>query len=69
MRELAVELGVGRESISKQLKMFDIPIRNAGSNQNRKLGLAYGMKVQEIVNSNLSLEFLLEISFSRKGLK
>lgn len=47
MRELAVEFGVGRESISKQLKMFDIPIRNAGSNQNRKRGLAYGEKCRE----------------------
>lgn len=47
MRELAVEFGVGRESISKQLKMFDIPIRNAGSNQNRKRGLSYGEKCRE----------------------
>lgn len=47
MRELAVEFGVCRESISKQLKAFDIPVRNAGSNQNRKRGLAYGEKCRE----------------------
>jgi hypothetical protein len=47
MRELAVEFKAARETIAKQLKLFDIPIRSTGSNQNRKRGLAYGIKCQE----------------------
>lgn len=47
MRELAVEFKAARESIAKQLRLFEIPIRSTGSNQNRKRGLAYGEKCRE----------------------
>lgn len=47
MTELAVEFKAARTTISKQLKLFEIPIRNAGSNQSRKRGLAYGQKCRE----------------------
>ena len=47
MRELAVEFKAARETIANQLRLFEIPIRNAGSNQNRKRGLAYGEKCRE----------------------
>lgn len=47
MNELAVEFKVGRQAISKQMKEFGIPIKNAGSNVARKRGLAYGEKCRE----------------------
>ena len=63
MRELAVEFKAARETIAKQLRLFEIPIRNAGSNQNRKRGLAYGKKIKdrEIVNYKKEQEVIDKI--------
>ncbi|MBJ01170.1 MAG: hypothetical protein CME67_08050 [Halobacteriovoraceae bacterium] len=47
LNELAVELGVARQTISKQMKEFGIETRISGAVQNRKRGLAYGKKVKD----------------------
>lgn len=47
MRELAVEFKVARETTSKQLRLFEVTVRNAGSNQSCKRGLVYGQKCRE----------------------
>jgi phosphopentomutase len=47
LNELAVEFGVARQTISKQMKKFGIKTRVSGTVQNRKRGLAYGKKVKD----------------------
>ncbi len=47
LNELAVEFGVARQTISKQIKEFGIQTRVPGTLQNRKRGLAYGARCQE----------------------
>ena len=47
LNELAVEFGVARQTISKQMKEFGIQTRVPGTVQNRKRGLAYGKKVKD----------------------
>lgn len=47
LSELAVEFGVVRQTISKQMKEFGIQTRISGTVQNRKRGLAYGEKCRD----------------------
>ncbi len=47
LNELAVEFGVARQTISKQMKKFGIETRVPGTVQNRKRGLAYGKKFKD----------------------
>lgn len=45
--ELAVEFGMARQTISKQMKESGIQTRFPETVQNRKRGLAYGKKVKD----------------------
>ena len=42
--EIAKEIVSARSTVLKYLKLYNIPVREVGSNQTRKRGLAYGIK-------------------------
>ncbi len=68
--EIAAIIGSARTTILKYLKRFNIPIREAGSNINRRRGLAYGQKIskrseeehkRELENINLYFSYRQKI--------
>ena len=44
--EIAAQIFSARTTVLKYLKLHGIPVRESGSNQKRKRGLAYGKKVE-----------------------